>query len=175
MSDLSDQQRAFDFLFGTWEVGHTIRRGRLAGSEEWDEHRGRAVCAPILGGVGNLDQVWLPHRSLLGVTLRLFDADAGRWRLHWSDSSTGRLDPPLEGSFVDGVGTFLGTDVLDGQPIDVRFVWDEIGPEQARWTQAFAPAGSAEWEVNWVMRWRRTSAYAAAASTEELGLGVPVG
>ncbi len=163
-------EHAFDFLHGTWEVRHSVRRGRLDGNDEWDELQGRAVCAPILAGAGNLDQIWLPHRSVIGATLRLFDAEQDCWRLHWSTSDAARLDPPLEGRFDDGVGLFGGHDVLDGRAIDVRFVWDEIGPDRARWTQSFALRGSGEWEPNWVMRFERASATAASATTDALAL-----
>ena len=63
--------------------------------------------------------------------------------------------------------------MLDGREIDVRFVWDEIAPDQARWTQSFAPRGTEAWEPNWVMRFSRTSADGAAATTADLALGQP--
>ena len=162
---MSSQPRAFDFLHGTWSVRHALRRGRLEGTDEWDQHVGGAVCAPILGGTGQLDQIWLPHRGQLGSTLRLYDGEADVWRLHWSASDTGRLDPALEGRFVDGVGLFLGRDELDGRAIDVRFVWDEITDRHARWTQSFAWAGTDAWEANWTMDFDRVSDHAASAST----------
>lgn len=165
-----DQRRAFDFLHGTWDVRHAVRRGRLVGSTDWEEHHGRAVCAPLLDGAGNLDQIWLPDRSVIGATLRLHDAVDDRWRLHWSTSDGARLDPPLVGRFEDGVGRFAGSDVLDGQPINVRFVWDDIGPDRARWTQSFAPAGSGDWEANWVMSFSRVATAAASATTDPLDL-----
>ena len=162
--------RDFDFLHGSWDVRHSVRRRRLEGCDDWDDVTGRAVCAPILDGVGNLDQIRLPHREAVGATLRLFDQEAGVWRLHWSASDSPRLESPLEGAFVDGVGTFFGTNVLDGRDIDVRFVWDDIGPSRARWTQSFAPAGTGDWEPNWVMRFARTPV--DAATCHELRLEV---
>jgi len=164
------QSSAFDFLHGSWAVEHALRRGRLDGTARWDTLHGRAVCAPILAGVGQLDQIWLPHRMAVGATLRLYDEQADCWRLHWSSSDAARLDPPLEGRFVDGVGTFFGHDVLRGEPIDVRFTWDDVGPANARWTQAFAPAGTRRWEPNWIMRFTRTSYDAASAATGPLDL-----
>lgn len=161
---------AFDFLHGSWTVEHSLRRDRLAGSSEWDHRTGWAVCAPILGGAGQLDQIWLPHRDAIGCTLRLFDSVTDRWRLHWSSSDAPRLDPPLEGRFDNGVGHFTGRDDLRGRPIDVRFVWDQITHDHARWTQSFAWAESTQWEPNYVMEFRRTSEHAASATTGPLPL-----
>lgn len=162
---MSVGRHAFDFLHGSWRVSHRVLRERLLDCDLWDEHAGDAVCTPILGGVGNLDEIGLPHQDALGATLRLYDRDADQWTLHWSSSRTGRLDPPMTGTFADGVGTFLGRDQLRGGAIDVRFVWDDIGPSSARWTQAFCWADGGEWETNWVMNFRRTSTGRPALSS----------
>ncbi|GAB4065716.1 hypothetical protein GCM10028777_16180 [Angustibacter speluncae] len=169
-ADTRSSAHAFDSLHGTWAVHHAVRRGRLDGVHDWDTYDGRAVCAPILDGAGQLDQIWLPHRGVIGSTLRLYDRVTDTWRLHWSTSDAARLDPPLEGRFVDGVGTFTGTDELDGRAIDVRFVWDRIGPTRARWTQSFAWSGSGEWEPNWTMDFDRISSDATSATTGRLDL-----
>lgn len=158
----------FDFLFGTWQVRHRRLRRRLAGSDDWDEFEGWARCAPVLGGVGNFDQISVPATDAIGASLRLFDAAAGTWSIHWISSLTGRLDPVMTGTFREGVGTFYGADVHDDIPISVRFIWDEIGPSTARWAQAFAPAGSDDWETNWVMSFTRTSREGHAATTDDL-------
>lgn len=147
----------FDFLHGTWTVHHRRLRDRMVGSDHWEEFDGTTVCAPILGGLGNFEQVWMPARNAIGATLRLFDRDAEQWSIYWASSLTGRLEPPVTGRFHDGVGTFLGYDVHDGQPVRVRFVWDEISPTTARWNQAFAPADTDNWETNWVMRLTRVA------------------
>ena len=66
------------------------------------------------------------------------------------------LDPPLVGSFVDGVGTFRCDDTWDGRPIVVRFLWS-TGPEAPRWEQAFSADGGQSWETNWVMDFERVA------------------
>ena len=66
------------------------------------------------------------------------------------------LDPPVVGGFVDGVGTFIGQDTLDGRPILVRFRWSGITGPTPRWDQAFSDDDGATWEVNWVMDFTRT-------------------
>jgi len=43
----------------------------------------------------------------------------------------------------------------DGQPLHVRFTWDEITVDTARWQQAFSFDGGKTWETNWVMEFTR--------------------
>lgn len=154
----------FDFEYGTWTVQHQRLTDRLVGSTAWEHFEGTTICAPILGGVGNFEQVWMPSTGMVGMALRLFDQDTHEWTIHWSSSATGRLEPPVVGRFVDGVGTFEADEVWEGDPIRVRFVWDEISETTARWTQAFRRSGDLEWEANWIMELSRQSYDAPAAS-----------
>ncbi|MEO6572124.1 MAG: hypothetical protein ABIO83_11330 [Ilumatobacteraceae bacterium] len=163
---LSDPAVVDDFAFeyGTWTVRHRRLRQRLCGAAEWEQFDGTTTCAPILGGVGNLEQVWMPSISTTGMALRLYDVAAGEWSIYWSSSATGRLEPPVVGTFTDGVGTFEGDDTWAGEPIRVRFVWESLDAMAARWTQAFRRPADAEWEVNWVMEFTRMSYEAIAPS-----------
>lgn len=145
----------FNFEFGTWRVHHRRLVDRLVGSDQWEEFDGTATCAPILGGVGNLEEASMPAIGALGIALRLFDQQTRQWSIYWSTNLTGRLEPPVVGSFENGVGTFEGDDEFRGEPIRVRFVWDEITPNSARWSQSFRRPADADWEVNWVMQFSR--------------------
>lgn len=145
----------FEFEYGTWSVHHRRLLDRFAGCDEWEEFAGTATCAPILGGVGNLEQASMPTIGALGMALRLFDQTTHMWSIYWASNQTGRLEPPVVGRFEDGVGVFEGEDELRGERIRVRFVWDEITAESARWTQSFRRLHEPEWEVNWVMTFSR--------------------
>jgi hypothetical protein len=145
----------FDFLHGDWHVRHHRLRERLCGCTRWDTSDGTATCRPVLDGLGNVDEITVPAIDTIGVTLRLFDPTTDRWSLHWASTTGPRLDPPLTGTFEDGVGTFEGADLHADVPIRVRFVWDEITATTARWTQSFSLARGADWEPNWTMHLRR--------------------
>ena len=145
----------FEFEYGSWSVRHRRLLDRLAGCADWEEFDGTATCAPILGGVGNLEEATMPSIGVIGMALRLFDQATRSWSIYWSTDRTGRLELPVVGRFVDGVGVFEGDDELRGEPIRVRFVWDEITADSARWTQSFRRADEADWEVNWVMTFTR--------------------
>ena len=145
----------FDFLAGTWHIHHRRLKGRLVGSTEWEEFEGTSEARLVLGGAGNIDDnvLELPSGTYRAVTIRSFNPETNRWAIWWLDGRTphGRLDPPMIGSFKDGVGTFHAEDTLNDRPIRVRFLWSDISASTARWEQAFSQDNGQTWEVNWIM------------------------
>ena len=155
-----DGREDFDFFAGCWTVTHRRLIDRLVGDTRWEEFGGACESRPILGGLGNVDDsiVELPAGAYRGATLRVFNPATRLWSIWWIDGRAAHLDPPVHGRFENGVGSFLGDDVLDGgRPILVRFVWSEMTSRSARWEQAFSPDGGATWECNWTMRFGRTA------------------
>ena len=155
-----DGRTDFDFLFGRW----TIHNRKLADvldpdCTEWVEFPARGEARPILAGLGNIDSFIAADVAgtgpYEGMTLRLFDPQAGVWRIWWASTrQPGHLDVPMEGRFVDGHGVFHCDDVLNGQPVKVRFDWTP-GDVSARWEQAFSYDGGQTWRPNWVMVFTR--------------------
>ena len=145
----------FDFYMGKWRVHHRRLKERLAGSTEWQEFIGTSEAWPLLGGAGNIDDnvLELPAGTYRAASLRSYDPDSGQWSIWWLDarSPRGPLDPPVVGSFKDGIGTFQCDDTFNGKPIVVRFIWSDITETSTRWEQAFSPDGGETWEVNWIM------------------------
>jgi hypothetical protein len=141
----------FDFLTGSWTIANRRLRKILAGSTEWDEFSATSTCARLFDGAANIDEMFVPARGFSGLSLRLFEPGSGQWSIYWVNSRDGKLEPPVVGGFVDGVGTFYGDDVFEGAPIRVRFTWSHITPTTARWQQAFSVDGEATWETNWIM------------------------
>ncbi|MET8788303.1 hypothetical protein [Streptomyces sp. NPDC004589] len=147
----------FDFLHGSWDVANRRLTAPLgSGPATWTEFPGHAVVRPLFGGAGNIDEITFPTLGRQGVTLRLFDREKGRWSIHWSDSRTGRLDPPLVGGFTGDRGDFRGEDTYDGRPIRVHFIWYRLGADTARWEQEFSADDGRTWELNWTMNLTRT-------------------
>lgn len=97
-----------------------------------------------------------------------FDFLVGRWRVEhrrlrerlvgcteW-DTFIGETEcRHINGAFDQGRGTFTAKDVLNGQPIEIRFTWDEMTDTTARWHQAFSADSGTTWEPNWFMHFRR--------------------
>jgi hypothetical protein len=150
----------FDFLVGHWRVHHRKLKARLADNHEWIEFEGTLYSQPLLGGYSNVDDLVLnvPGAPYRGVALRSFDPKSQQWSIWWLDSRTplGPLDPPMRGSFKNGVGTFYGDDTLNGKPVRARFIWSDITRTSCHWEQAYSPDGGKTWETNWVQDIRRT-------------------
>ena len=148
--------RDFDFLEGEWLTRHRRLRERLVGSNEWEEFETRTVMHRILGGLGNIDQTRTVEGDFFeGVSLRLFDAADGLWRIYWVDSHGARLFPPVVGGFGGAEGVFRGEDRHAGRPVLVEFRWNRRDPGRPRWQQAFSADGGGSWETNWFMAFRR--------------------
>jgi hypothetical protein len=141
----------FDFLTGHWNVANRRLGKLLVGSDDWDEFPGVAAAHTVFGGTGNFDEIAFPTKGFSGMTLRLFAPETGLWSLYWANNRDGLLQPPVLGSFTDGVGTFFGDDEHEGAPIRVRYLWSGISTDHPRWEQAFSVDGDQTWETNWIM------------------------
>lgn len=148
---------AFAFQTGSWRVRHRRLRQRLAGSTDWVEFDGTCTAWELLGGHANVEDHFLddPAGAYRAATFRRRDPESGTWSIWWFDSHFSKLDPPVQGGFRDGVGTFFADDRFDEKPIKVRFLWSEITPVAARWEQAFSTDGGVSWETNWLMTFSR--------------------
>ena len=148
----------FDFLTGSWLVEHRRLKERLCGNEEWQEFGGRVFAHSLLDGAANVDDnlLHLPDGDYRAASLRSFDPKTGTWAIWWLDGrNPHHLDVPVTGRFSDGLGLFLADDVLDGQPIKVRFRWSRTDTDAPMWDQAFSGDGGLSWETNWTMVFRR--------------------
>ena len=150
--------RAFDFLFGHWQVRNRRLLHRLKGSSEWETFDAANDCHSILGGGGNQDEFVRPDRpGFIGMSLRLYDPQAGQWSIYWVDNQSHVLQPPVVGRFSRNRGVFEGPDLYDGKPILVRFIWSGVDGPNPRWEQAFSSDQGATWETNWIMDFHRPS------------------
>jgi hypothetical protein len=149
----------FAFLYGEWRVHHRYLRVK-DGRREWLDTDGTAACRPILGGQGNVEEhtIQAPSGAYRAIGLRAYDPKASRWSIWWLDGrAPHEIDPPVQGGFENGVGTFHGETTIDGKPTRLRFVWSQITATSARWEQAYSSDGGHTWETNWTMEFRRAS------------------
>ena len=121
----------FDFLVGKWKMHNRHLDKRLANCRTWTEFDSSDVNTKILNGAADMDTYsttqfpGMGGKLFEGLTLRLFDPKTRLWSLYWIASNTGKIDPPVVGSFdQNGVGHFFGKDTLNGKPILVVFRWD---------------------------------------------------
>lgn len=160
--DNDDGRGDFEFLYGSWRIHNRRLVDPLdPGCTDWVEFDAVSIARPLLGGLGNTDSfsvAALPDGTPYeGVSLRLFDPERRVWRIWWASTKLpGRLDPPVEGRFVDGRGEFHGEETLGGRPVKVRFEWSDVTDRSARWAQAFSFDAGESWHHNWIMEFART-------------------
>lgn len=147
-----DGQRDFDFEIGTWKTHVSRRLHPLSGSTEWVELDGTSVVRKLLDGRANLVELDIagPSGRIVGVSLRLYNADAHQWSLNYSSMGTGTLTAPLFGEFRNKRGEFFGQDTLGGRTILVRFIITCATSDSCRFEQSFSGDGGKSWESNWI-------------------------
>ena len=148
----TSSNKDFDFLIGKWVMKNRHLNARLANCKEYTEFESTVENHSGLEGMGNFDVV---RRQLSdgkvyeGRTIRTFDPQTRLWRLYWIDSNGGPIDPPVVGSFNNGIGLFFAKDYQVGRPVIVVFKWDKTNAERPVWSQAFSDDNGKTWEWNY--------------------------
>ncbi len=168
MNTTPDQSHAHDFdaLLGSWTVLNRRKKGdcfspdqALGEAAEWEEFSGHDRFETQLDGRAIVEhwEATLPFgERALGYSVKAFEPTTGRWAIIWIDNRNPLDFRPLLGTFEQGVGTFFQViETPDGQPLHVRYLWDELTATTARWQQAFSFDGGTHWETNWVMQFTR--------------------
>lgn len=154
----------FDYFAGGWITKQRRLKVRGAGSAEWEEFPATLCMTLYLGGLATVDELYMPTRKASGLTLRTFDLQKRQWSIYWVSSVTGRLDPvPVVGGFQGAHGEFYAQDVDDHRPVKVRYTWDKLDRDHARWQQAFS-YDDRTWETNWTADFTRADAAATCES-----------
>ena len=94
-----------------------------------------------MDGQVSIDENVFASQGFTGLTFRTLDVAAQRWAIYWISSRDGRVQPPVPGGWNGDIGGFVGDDEDDGRPVRVRFLWERLGPDRARWSQDFALVG----------------------------------
>jgi hypothetical protein len=122
------------------------------------EYRGTSVVRRVWDGRANLGELEVegPSGRIQGLSLRLFNPEAGQWQIRWANGRDGLLGLPMVGGFRNGVGEFYNQEEVNGRAVFVRFIFSEVTPTSFRLEQAFSADGGKSWEPNWIARFRRT-------------------
>ena len=151
----------FDFLLGTHTVRHKRLKTRLVACNDWEEFNGTHKMERLLNGIANLEQHFMcfPEGEMEGMALRIFNPATRLWSIHWANSTSGKLDVPMVGSFENNVGFFYAKDHYQDKPILVQFKWDVTNRKQPVWSQAFSVDRGETWEWNWHMHFSKEDVY----------------
>ena len=158
-TDYIGRPHDFDFLAGgTWHVANRCLRRRLAAEPEWKTFEHTFKAQVLMDGCVSIDENVFASEGFTGLTFRTLDVATQRWAIYWINSRNGKLQPPVHGGWCGDRGEFFGDDEDAGRPVHVRFLWERLGPDTARWSQDFRliGPGDAPWETNWIMEMRRS-------------------
>lgn len=140
----------FDYFAGGWTTTqHRLKTGS-DGRKTWESFPATICLEPYLGGLVTVDEMYMPTKGRAGLTVRSFDLQKRQWAIYWISSADGVLGVPgVVGGFQGNHGEFYGDDEDNGHPIRVRYTWDELDHDHARWKQAFS-YDNRTWETNWI-------------------------
>ena len=145
----------FDYFVGGWITKQRRLKARHVGSSDWEEFPAIQCLTPYLGGLATVDELYMPTKNRAGLTLRTFDLGKRQWSIFWVSSMDGKPDThPVVGGFQGDHGEFYAQDEDDHQPVKVRYTWDKIDRDHARWQQAFS-YDNRTWETNWIGEFTR--------------------
>lgn len=141
----------FDFLIGKWKLKHRRLKSRLTNSQDWEEFETVLEDFKILEGLGNMDmaRVTMDGINQEGRTVRVYNPATRLWSLYWMTTNSGKIGPPVTGSFENGIGHFFGRDKHSGKTVLVVYRWDVRDREHSKWSQAFSIDNGKTWEWNW--------------------------
>lgn len=140
----------FEYFAGAWATMQHRLKTQSDGRKTWEKFPATICLEPYLGGLVTVDEMYMPTQGRAGVTVRTFDLQKRQWSIYWISSADGVLGVPgVVGGFQGNHGEFYGDDEDKGRPIRVRYTWDKLDHDHARWEQAFS-YDNRTWETNWI-------------------------
>jgi hypothetical protein len=146
----------FDYFVGGWTTKQHRLKARGVGSNDWEDFTGTECLSLYLDGQATVDELYMPAKHRAGLTVRSFDLEKHQWSIYWVTGQAGPLDPVV-GGFRGDHGEFYATDEEGHRPVKVRYMWDKIDHDHARWQQAFS-FDDKTWETNWTAEFTRADA-----------------
>ena len=146
---LHDGAHDFDFDLGTWTTHITRRVHPLTGSDETMQLTGTVTVRKLWDGRAQAEEIEAdgPKGHWEGMSIFLYDPQARQWSMNFANSSVGKFNAPMIGSFQNGRAELYLQDTLDGRSILVRAVWSDITPTSHTYQESYSADGGRTWEV----------------------------
>ena len=148
----SGHERDFDFNVGAWNTSIRAVLDPLKSPGAWSGLHGTHVVRRVWDDWANLGQLEVdgPQGHMEFLALRLYDRKTQQWRVYFANGANGRLDPPMIGTFADGVGRFVGLERVDGKTVLMRNKWFDITSHSCRQDWSLSTDGGKTWIPTWI-------------------------
>jgi hypothetical protein len=152
-----DGRHDFDSEFGTWRVQVERLTGEVGRRQHWTRYCGTHTVRPLWHGRANIGVLEIdgPAGHIEGMQLRLYDPATQLWKLSFASSADGELQPPMIGSFHDGVGEFREAGHVDGKTVISRAVSTPIDARSYKDVISQSYDGGSTWKTVWVANYKK--------------------
>jgi len=144
------EQRQFDFWVGEWDLTWPGPSQGAVGHGTNSVKRVLDSCVVQENFSGG------DTMPLRGISVSLFDKNAGKWKQTWVDNEGAYLD--FVGEFQNGQMILAREDVRpDGKKVIQRMVYKNIAPDAFDWSWESSSDGGKTWQVMWPVHYKRKS------------------
>jgi len=144
----SAEQKQLDFWVGEWDL-------TWPGAKPGEVDHGTNSIRRVLDGCvvqENFSAQASGH--LRGISVSIFDSNAGKWKQTWVDN---------EGSYLDFVGGLQDGQMIlqreatrpGGTKILQRMLWKNVTPNELDWSWESSSDGGKTWQVQWPIHYKR--------------------
>jgi hypothetical protein len=154
-----DGAHDFDFNIGVWRSQIKRVINPLSGGDKIVELHGTVSVRKVWDGRAELEEIEAdgPSGHWEGLTVFLYNPQARQWSQSFANSTGGRFNAPLIGSFKDGRGELYASDTFDGRSILVRGSWSDISTDAHRYEEAYSDDGGRSWHPAFMSQLTRMS------------------
>jgi hypothetical protein len=142
-----DGRHDFDFNFGTWKTHIKRILDPFSGASQFIELNGTVTVRRVWDGRAQLEEIEAdgPNGHWEGMTLFLYNPAAAQWSQSFVSSQSGVLNSPPIGSFKEGRGELIASDIFKDRSILVRGVWSDIKPDSHHFEESYSNDGGRTW------------------------------
>jgi hypothetical protein len=163
-----DGSHDFDFNLGVWHTEIRRTPDPFSAPSQVVTMSGTVTVRKVWDGRAQLEEIEAdgPGGHWEGVTLFLYNPQAGQWTQAFSDSASGSFAGATIGSFANGRGEFYQQDTFKGRSILVRGTWSDIEPASHRYEEAFSDDGGRTWKTAFSGKLTKADAAEAARAAK---------
>lgn len=147
------EARQLDFWVGEWDL-----TGRMRTADGWRDTPATNHVRAILGGCVIEERFLMAvEGGLEGMSVSVYDPQAGAWRQTWVDNRGGYL--VFRGAMADG-RMILATQPAvqaSGDTVVSRMVFHDITADRFVWDWERSGDGGRTWVLQWALEYRRRS------------------